>query len=135
MTYLLSDKKLDLTAIENATTTDNWIHAVYLEVPPKSAVLMWLAKKGPKPRREARAIVLQGRSQPNQVIEIVVGPLPQPKQWRRVDISKSMPVVPYSQRPFSAPDALGWVLQGLVVAVISKTIASCSASSYTGPCV
>lgn len=91
----------------NATLNDNYVYTMYLEPPSKAAVLAYLDKKGPKPRREARVVVVQGRTVPNKVVEVVVGPLPSPTTWRQVNISKAMPTVPFNQRPYTAPDERG----------------------------
>lgn len=60
----------------------NFLFLIDLSLPKKADVLAYLDGRGPKPEREATAVVFSGSS--GKIVEYVVGPLPKPTRHRDV---------------------------------------------------
>ncbi|KAM6174662.1 LOW QUALITY PROTEIN: amine oxidase [copper-containing] 3-like [Erethizon dorsatum] len=85
-----------------ARPSDTCVYSVELQLPPKAAALAHLDGGGPRPTREALAIVFFGaQAQPN-VSELVVGPLPRPSYLRDVTVERYGGPLPYHRRPVLA---------------------------------
>ncbi|GBF94703.1 amiloride-sensitive amine oxidase [Raphidocelis subcapitata] len=87
----------------------NFIHGMWLEVPPKDAVLDHLDRGGPKPERRARVITVMGAEKPPYVQEVIVGPLPNPTKWAPALLNATATRLPFHMRPHSGADLPGQV--------------------------
>lgn len=120
--FLLAQKSLGLTDIAKATVTEdsvrlNYVHGVWYQMPPKSAVLAHIDRQGPRPARKARALLVLGAANPPVVKEVLVtltagkdgAPVASNMEGTNIHSSK-WATVPYSQRPHGVMDQVGQVL-------------------------
>ncbi|KAM3597772.1 uncharacterized protein V6R79_008993 [Siganus canaliculatus] len=80
--YMLRQKELEVSTRFDTPPSENFLFLIDLSLPNKADVLAYLEGRGPKPRREATAVVFHGSK--GHIKEYVVGPLPNPTQHRDV---------------------------------------------------
>jgi hypothetical protein len=68
--FLLNQTELDLTAIEEAETQDNYVAWLELAPPNKAQVLAALDGNGDTPNRTALAMLIQGKANPPRVTQV-----------------------------------------------------------------
>ncbi|XP_043910610.1 membrane primary amine oxidase-like [Protopterus annectens] len=90
--YLKRQIGMNLVNVFFANPSDNYIYLIELELPKKREALEYLDMEGPKPVREARAVVVFGAVHPPNVTEYVVGPLPNPAYHMDVTRNKYNPI-------------------------------------------
>ncbi|XP_064329258.1 amine oxidase [copper-containing] 3-like isoform X2 [Phalacrocorax carbo] len=97
--YLQGSLGVQLVDAARAKPSDNCIASVDVQVPAKAEVLRFLDGGGPRPPREALAVLYFGSQPDPNVTEYVVGPLPTPVYHRDVTVQKYGGKVPYHRRP------------------------------------
>ncbi|NXN99387.1 AOC2 oxidase, partial [Rhinopomastus cyanomelas] len=97
--YLRTSLGVQLVEPARAQPSDNCIASVELQLPAKAEALRFLDEGGPRPRREALAVLYFGAQAEPNVTEYVVGPLPVPAYHRDVTARKYGGKVPYHRRP------------------------------------
>ncbi|KAG8565866.1 hypothetical protein GDO81_013006 [Engystomops pustulosus] len=97
--YLKKTINENLVDISNAKPSSNCIYSVELLPPRKQDALLYLDKGGPKPRREAMAVVYFGSHSEPEIKEYVVGPLPNPTYKNDVTLQRYKSKLPYHRRP------------------------------------
>ncbi|XP_073539745.1 amine oxidase [copper-containing] 3-like isoform X3 [Phyllobates terribilis] len=97
--YLKKNIKENLVDISNADPSSNCIYSVELLPPRKQDALSYLDKGGPKPRREAIAVVYFGSHSEPEIKEFVVGPLPNPTYRNDVTLQRYKNKLLYHRRP------------------------------------
>lgn len=80
--------------------TDDYLYLIDVSLPKKQDVLHHLDADGPKPAREATAVVFHGSK--NNIKEYVVGPLPNPSYHRDVTIERYKREIPLTARPVNS---------------------------------
>ncbi|XP_028558793.2 amine oxidase [copper-containing] 3 isoform X1 [Podarcis muralis] len=86
--YLQSHLGLPLVDAYHANSSDNCVYYLDVEMPRKEQVLKFLDHGGPKPVRQALAVVYFGNQAEPNITEYVVGPLPAPTYHRDVTAEK-----------------------------------------------
>ncbi|XP_070704070.1 amine oxidase [copper-containing] 3-like [Pempheris klunzingeri] len=86
----------------------NYLYMIDLSLPKKQEILHHLDTNGPKPTREATAVVFHGSK--NSIKEYVVGPLPNPSYHRDVTFERYKREFPLTARPFIAGEYIGMTL-------------------------
>ncbi|XP_032841872.1 membrane primary amine oxidase-like isoform X1 [Tyto alba] len=104
--YLQGNLGVQLVDASRAEPSDNCIASVDLQVPAKAEVLRFLDGGGPRPPREALAVLYFGNQPDPNVTEYVVGPLPAPVYHRDVTVRKYGGKVPYHRRPVTGKEYL-----------------------------
>ncbi|XP_018419989.1 PREDICTED: membrane primary amine oxidase-like isoform X2 [Nanorana parkeri] len=99
LSYLKKTLQENLVDISAAEPGSNCIYSVELLPPKKQDALLYLDKGGPKPRREALAIVYFGSHAEPVIKEYVVGPLPKPTSINDITAKKYKDKLPYYRRP------------------------------------
>ncbi|NXN99394.1 AOC3 oxidase, partial [Rhinopomastus cyanomelas] len=102
--YLRTSLGVQLVEPARAQPSDNCIASVELQLPAKAEALQFLDEGGPRPRREALAVLYFGAQAEPNVTEYVVGPLPVPAYHRDVTARKYGGKVPYHRRPVTAQE-------------------------------
>ncbi|XP_074973420.1 amine oxidase [copper-containing] 3-like isoform X2 [Phalacrocorax aristotelis] len=97
--YLQGSLGVQLVDAARAKPSDSCIASVDVQVPAKAEVLRFLDGGGPRPPREALAVLYFGSQPDPNVTEYVVGPLPTPVYHRDVTVQKYGGKVPYHRRP------------------------------------
>ncbi|XP_069807896.1 amine oxidase [copper-containing] 3-like [Dendropsophus ebraccatus] len=97
--YLKKNIKETFVDISTANPSSNCIYSVELLPPRKQDALLYLDKGGPKPKREALAVVYFGSYSTPEIKEYVVGPLPNPTYNNDVTLQKYKGKLPYHRRP------------------------------------
>ncbi|XP_075771715.1 diamine oxidase [copper-containing] [Pelodiscus sinensis] len=98
--FLLSRPELGLVAGHGDSLASNSLFLVELQVPRKRQALQFLDGGGPRPPRQARAVIFfGGQAEPN-VTELVVGPLPRPSYYRPLAYKGGRPI-PFTARPMT----------------------------------
>ncbi|NP_001087039.1 amine oxidase, copper containing 2 [Xenopus laevis] len=95
-------KKFTVVDISKAEPNSNCIYSVVLQLPHKKDVLLYLDKGGPKPAREALAVVYFGNQEKPGVKEFVVGPLPNPSYCNDITLKKYNRPIAYYRRPVTS---------------------------------
>ncbi|KAH3894226.1 hypothetical protein DPMN_018382 [Dreissena polymorpha] len=114
--YLYSRPEFDLVRPSANKTNANFVFMAELHLPNKSEVIAHLDQRGRQPAREAKVIIIRGKSSDQQINEIVVGPLPNPSYHHPVPgINASLP---YFYRPMTDDD------YGSVIANLTNTVHS-----------
>ncbi|NXF56459.1 AOC1 oxidase, partial [Oceanites oceanicus] len=99
-TFLMSRPELGLSPSRGGPLAKNTLFLVELLPPKKRLALRYLDQGGPRPRRQARAVVFfGGQAEPN-VTEFAVGPLPRPSSYRPLRF-KGGRAVPFAARPMT----------------------------------
>ncbi|KAF1416827.1 Amiloride-sensitive amine oxidase [copper-containing], partial [Spheniscus humboldti] len=99
-TFLMSRPELGLSPSRGGPLAKNTLFLVELLPPKKRLALRYLDQGGPRPRRQARAVVFfGGQAEPN-ITEFVVGPLPRPSSYRPLRF-KGGRAIPFAARPMS----------------------------------
>ncbi|NXN76715.1 AOC1 oxidase, partial [Himantopus himantopus] len=99
-TFLMSRPELGLSPSRGGPLAKNTLFLVELLPPKKEVALRYLDQGGPRPRRQARAVVFfGGQAEPN-ITEFAVGPLPQPSFYRPLRF-KGGRAVPFAARPMT----------------------------------
>ncbi|NXT34840.1 AOC1 oxidase, partial [Pelecanoides urinatrix] len=99
-TFLMSRPELGLSPSRGGPLAKNSLFLVELLPPKKRLALRYLDQGGPRPRRQARAVVFfGGQAEPN-VTEFTVGPLPRPSFYRPLGF-KGGRAVPFAARPMT----------------------------------
>ncbi|KAM8946117.1 amine oxidase [copper-containing] 3-like [Pelodytes ibericus] len=97
--YLKNSLNVALVDVSKAEPDSNCIYSVELQLPKKQEVLLYLDKDGPKPTREALAVVYFGNQSDPQVKEYVIGPFPNPSYHKDITLEKYKGKLPYYRRP------------------------------------
>ncbi|XP_053555492.1 membrane primary amine oxidase [Bombina bombina] len=97
--YLNRNLKVNLVSISKANPDSNSIYSVELQLPKKQDVLLYLDHGKPKPPREALVVVYFGNNKDPEIKEFVVGPLPNPTNFKDVTQEKYKNKLPYYRRP------------------------------------
>ncbi|XP_064380884.1 amine oxidase [copper-containing] 3-like isoform X1 [Dromaius novaehollandiae] len=97
--YLQENLGVPLVDASRALPSDNCISSVDVQVPAKAEVLRFLDGGGPRPAREALAVLYLGNQPDPNITEYVVGPLPTPTYHWDVTVQKYGGKVPYHRRP------------------------------------
>ncbi|KAL8606744.1 hypothetical protein ACOMHN_018778 [Nucella lapillus] len=98
-TFLMQEKKLNLTDPTKSEISTSNIFMMDLLLPPKQRVLSFLDGQGPQPAREARVMVFRGDKRPPVVEEYRVGPLSEPSYAEMLVNSQRRNPVSFSVRP------------------------------------
>ncbi|NXL68897.1 AOC1 oxidase, partial [Chordeiles acutipennis] len=99
-TFLLRRPELGLVPSRGGPLAKNTLFLVELLPPKKRVALRYLDRGGPRPRRQARAVVFfGGQAEPN-VTEFAVGPLPRPDSYRPLRF-KGGGTIPFTARPMT----------------------------------
>ncbi|XP_075603108.1 LOW QUALITY PROTEIN: diamine oxidase [copper-containing] [Balearica regulorum gibbericeps] len=99
-TFLMSCPELGLSPSGGGPLAKNTLFMVELLPPKKQLALRYLDQGGPRPRRQARAVVFfGGQAEPN-ITEFAVGPLPRPSFYRPLRF-KGGRTVPFTARPMT----------------------------------
>ncbi|NXI92814.1 AOC1 oxidase, partial [Psophia crepitans] len=99
-TFLMSRPELGLSPSRGGALAKNTLFMVELLPPKKQLALRYLDQGGPRPRRQARAVVFfGGQAEPN-ITEFAVGPLPRPSSYRPLRF-KGGRTVPFAARPMT----------------------------------
>ncbi|NWQ91496.1 AOC1 oxidase, partial [Burhinus bistriatus] len=99
-TFLMSRPELGLSPSRGGPLAKNTLFLVELLPPKKELALRYLDQGGPRPRRQARAVVFfGGQTEPN-ITEFAVGPLPQPSFYRPLRF-KGGRTIPFAARPMT----------------------------------
>nr|XP_033500504.1 membrane primary amine oxidase-like [Epinephelus lanceolatus] len=83
----------------------DYLYMIDLSLPKKQDVLHYLDANGPKPAREATAVVFHGTM--NNVKEYVVGPLPNPSYHHDVTFERYKKEIPLTARPLHFGEHIG----------------------------
>ncbi|XP_068002233.1 diamine oxidase [copper-containing] [Melanerpes formicivorus] len=98
--FLLSRPELGLSPSHHGPLAKNSLFLVELLPPKKRLALRYLDQGGPRPQRQARAVIFfGGQAEPN-ITELAVGPLPQPSWYRPLSF-KGGRSVPFTARPMT----------------------------------
>ncbi|XP_062988032.1 primary amine oxidase, lung isozyme-like [Elgaria multicarinata webbii] len=98
--YLQHNLGVPLVDPPQAKPSDNCIFSITLQLPPKAEVLKYLDHQGPRPIRQALAVLHFGNQKDPNITEFVVGPLPKPMHHQDVTVQKYGGKLPYSRRFF-----------------------------------
>ncbi|NWU15243.1 AOC1 oxidase, partial [Cephalopterus ornatus] len=99
-TFLMERPELGLAPSRGGPLAKNSVFLVELLPPPKRVALRFLAHGGPRPQREARAIIFFGAQAEPNITELAVGPLPRPSSYRVLGL-KGGRAVPFWARPMT----------------------------------
>ncbi|XP_041673476.1 primary amine oxidase, liver isozyme-like [Cheilinus undulatus] len=99
--------------------SSDYLYMIELSLPKKQDVLSYLDDNGPKPTREATAVVYHGSE--NTIKEYVVGPLPNPTNHRDVTIERYKREIPLTARPINTAERI--YLQVFLKIVLDKVSA------------
>ncbi|NXY00038.1 AOC3 oxidase, partial [Centropus bengalensis] len=102
--YLQGSLGVQLVDASRAKPSDNCIASVDVHIPAKAEVLRFLDAGGPRPSREALAVLYFGNQAEPNITEYVVGPLPVPGYHRDVTVRKYGGKLPYHRRPVSSKE-------------------------------
>ncbi|NXN26052.1 AOC1 oxidase, partial [Nycticryphes semicollaris] len=105
-TFLLGRPELGLSPSRGGPLAKNTLFLVELLPPKKEPALRYLDRGGPRPRRQARAVVFFGGEAHPNVTEFVVGPLPRPTFYRPLRSPGGRPI-PFSSRPMTQQEYEG----------------------------
>ncbi|RUS77456.1 hypothetical protein EGW08_014762 [Elysia chlorotica] len=95
--YLNRQKALGIKPYED--DTGNHVYSIELHVPNKTAALLFLQGRGPRPPREAQVVMEQPQAWATPMVqELVVGPLPQPT-YHKPNPRRRNNSVPYRFHP------------------------------------
>ncbi|NWX44034.1 AOC1 oxidase, partial [Steatornis caripensis] len=98
--FLMSRPELGLSPSRGGPLAKNTLFLVELLPPKKRLALRYLDQGGPRPRRQARAVVFfGGQAEPN-ITEFAVGPLPRPSSYRPLRF-KGGRAIPFTARPMT----------------------------------
>ncbi|NXR12522.1 AOC1 oxidase, partial [Semnornis frantzii] len=98
--FLLSRPELGLSPSHGGPLAKNSLFLVELLPPKKRLALRYLDQGGPRPQRQARAVVFFGGQAGPNVTEFAVGPLPRPSWYRPLSF-KGGRSVPFTARPMT----------------------------------
>lgn len=93
--YVLKEPSLNVTPLENASISSNYIYLIELQVPPKDAVLDYLDDGGQRPTRQAKVILHKGGQKIPVVEEYIVEPADKPEKHSQLGHS-----IPFHKRVF-----------------------------------
>lgn len=99
MQYLKANLGVALEDASHASPSENCIHSIDLQLPPKADALAFLDHGESRPSRQALAVVYFGNQPDPNVTEYVVGPLPKPKYHQDVTVQRYGGQLPYYRRP------------------------------------
>ncbi|GFS11561.1 amine oxidase [Elysia marginata] len=95
--YLRKEQRLGIRPYDDES--GNHIFSIELHVPNKSAALLFLQGRGPRPPREAQVVLEQPQAWATPVVqELVIGPLPHPT-YHKPNPRRSSSNVPYRFHP------------------------------------
>ncbi|KAG8446621.1 hypothetical protein GDO86_014175 [Hymenochirus boettgeri] len=97
--YLKKNLKVKLVDVSKADPNSSYIYSIVLHLPKKKDALLYLDKGGPKPAREALAVVYLGDQHSLEIKEYVVGPLPNPLYSNDITYEKYKNKIPFHRRP------------------------------------
>ncbi|XP_059204154.1 membrane primary amine oxidase-like [Centropristis striata] len=96
-------------SIEPASPSSvDYLYMIELSLPKKQDVLQYLDTNGPKPVREATAVVYHGTKK--TIKEYVVGPLPNPTYHHDVTMERYKRDIPFTARPVHVGERIGMEL-------------------------
>ncbi|NXW25815.1 AOC1 oxidase, partial [Circaetus pectoralis] len=99
-TFLMSRPELGLSPSRGGPLAKNTLFLVELLPPKKRLALRYLDQGGPRPRRQARAVVFFGAQAEPNITEFAVGPLPRPSSYRPLRF-KGGRAIPFAARPMT----------------------------------
>ncbi|KAM4691288.1 amine oxidase [copper-containing] 3 [Rhinophrynus dorsalis] len=102
--YLQNNLNVELVNAAEANPSDNCIYYIDVKYPPKQEVIDYLDNGGPKPKREALAVVFFGNQLDPNITEFVVGPLPNPSYHKDITKQKYKAKLPYYRRPVTGKE-------------------------------
>ncbi len=103
--YIHKQSSLNTTLFEKASLKHNFIHTIELFLPDKAKALQYLDGKASKPERNARVILFRGAMKAQSVVELLVGPLPNPNRHEVLNLNKRKTTIPFYARPFTLTNA------------------------------
>ncbi|XP_062988031.1 primary amine oxidase, lung isozyme-like [Elgaria multicarinata webbii] len=86
--YLQHNLGVPLVDPPEAKPSDNCIFSITLQLPPKAEVLKYLDHQGPRPIRQALAVLYFGNQKDPNITEFVVALLPKPMHHQDVTVQK-----------------------------------------------
>ncbi|XP_034044598.1 retina-specific copper amine oxidase-like [Thalassophryne amazonica] len=95
--YMSKIPGMNISFGPSSTPTTDYLYLIDLSLPKKHEVLHFLDNSGPKPAREATAVVFHGGK--NTIKEYVVGPLPHPTYHHDVTFERYKMEIPLTARP------------------------------------
>ncbi|XP_059204153.1 primary amine oxidase, liver isozyme-like [Centropristis striata] len=95
--YMTKIPGMHISIEPTSPSSVDYLYMIELSLPKKQDVLQYLDTNGPKPVREATAVVLHGTN--NTIKEYVVGPLPNPTYHHDVTIQRYKRDIPFTARP------------------------------------
>lgn len=95
--YMSKIQGMDISFDPTSPPSADFLYMIELSLPKKQEVLRYLDANGPKPAREATAVVFHGSR--NNISEYVVGPLPTPNYHRDVTLERYKREIPLTSRP------------------------------------
>lgn len=100
--FLRREESLNITSPPANTIDTNYRYPAELYLPSKEDVLVYLDADGKQPAREAIVTIFRGAKDPPDVIERIVGPLPNPTYIKTVPGRPNS--VPFILRPVNIPE-------------------------------
>lgn len=99
--YILSEPSLNVTPYNDAAISDNYIHLIELQQPPKDEALNFLdnADNAPKPARKARVVIYYGGQIKPVVREYLVSPAGKPIKHQETTSPGQKYPIPFDSRP------------------------------------
>ncbi|XP_068192534.1 amine oxidase [copper-containing] 3-like [Antennarius striatus] len=97
--YMSKIQGMNITHKLGSPPSADYLYLIDLSLPKKQDILQYLDFNGPKPVREATAVVFHGNT--NNIKEYVVGPLPNPVYHRDVTFERYKREIPLTVRPMS----------------------------------
>ncbi|CAJ1075339.1 Hypothetical predicted protein [Xyrichtys novacula] len=95
--YLSKIPGMKISSDPFSSPVADFLYMIELSMPKKQEVLQYLDANGPKPAREATAVVFHVNQ--DNIKEYVVGPLPNPTYHRDVTVERYKREIPLSARP------------------------------------
>ncbi|XP_074552683.1 amine oxidase [copper-containing] 3-like [Halichoeres trimaculatus] len=95
--YMSTIQGMNISFDPSSPLSADYLYMIELSLPKKQEVLQYLDSNGPKPTREATAVVFHGSD--NNIKEYVVGPLPNPSYYRDVTVERYKKEIPLTARP------------------------------------
>lgn len=95
--YITKIPGMNISIEPSSPPSVDYLYMIDLSLPKKQDVLHHLDTNGPKPAREATAVVFHGSK--NNIKEYVVGPLPNPSYHRDVTFERYKREIPLTARP------------------------------------
>ncbi|CAG5118820.1 unnamed protein product, partial [Candidula unifasciata] len=95
-TFMENDPNIRATHPAIARMNSSFIHSADILLPPKSEVLRFLDRGGPRPMRRARVLMFRGDKTPPVVEEYVCQPLPNVKSCQLLNLTSQRNPIEFS---------------------------------------